>query len=100
MIADAARAILKSRHLGKRPRAAQVRLLCNCRVRDLKRCHGRSRLIDQWLNYDRGYSDAFDIECVGSSGREVEDAPASVWTPVLDFYDDGAAIVEIRHFRA
>ena len=42
----------------------------------------RTGPIEQGLNNDSRHPDAFDIECVGSSGREVEDAPASVQTPM------------------
>ena len=36
---------------------------------------------------------------VGSTRRAIEDASASVWTPVVDFDDDRVAVAEIRHLR-
>jgi hypothetical protein len=74
-------------------------LLQDCWARGFEHCQSRSRLIDQWLNDDRRYSDAFHIECIGSARREVENASASVWTPIVYFDDNGAVVAEVRHLR-
>ena len=68
-------------------------------VPGLKPCDIRGRLIDQGLNGDRRHPGAFHAQFVGSARREVEDAPARVWTPIVDFDDDRAAVVEVRHLR-
>jgi hypothetical protein len=52
-------------------------------------------LIGQGLNDDRRHPNAPHIERVGSTRREIEDASASVWTPLVDFDDDGVAVVEV-----
>src|SRR6516164_1491390 len=39
------------------------------------------------------------LEHVGSTWREVDDASANVWAAVIDFDDDRAAVVEVRHLR-
>jgi len=63
----------------------------------LKCCDSRSRFIDQGLNHYRCHAQAFHVERVGCTRREIEDASASVWTPVVDFDDDGLAVAEVRH---
>src|SRR6202030_2861959 len=80
--------------------SAPVGLLRDCCARGLE-CYEsrRSHLVDHRLNNNRHHPSALHIERVGSTRREIEDASASVWTPVVDFDDDGVAVAEIRHLR-
>jgi hypothetical protein len=73
--------------------------LRHCRSEGLKRGDGQSRLIDQGFNDDRRHPGTLHVERVGSTWREVEDASASVWAAVVDFDDDRAAVVKVRHLR-
>jgi hypothetical protein len=67
-------------------RASAPALLRDCCPRGLEYYERRrSHLADHRLNNDRRHPSEFHIECVGSTWREIEDASASVWTPVVDF---------------
>ena len=59
----------------------RVALLQERCIRCQEHCESWTSLIDQGLYDDLRHSDPLYIECVGSAGREVEDAPASVWVP-------------------
>jgi hypothetical protein len=54
---------------------------------------------EQRFNDDRDYPGMFHIERVGSTRREVEDATAGIWATVIDFEDNGAAVIEIGDLR-
>ena len=70
--------------------SALVGLLRDCCPRGLEDYESRrSHLVDHRLNNNRRHPNALHIERGGSTRREIEDASASVWTPVVDFDDDG-----------
>src|SRR5215510_6084559 len=69
-----------------------------CRLSEKYRVR-RSHLVGHWLNNNRGHPNPLHIEHVGSTRREIEDASASVWTPIVDFDDDGLAVADVRHLR-
>ena len=54
---------------------------------------------EQRFNDDGDYPVMLHIERVGSTRREVEDATASIWATVIDFEDNGAAVIEIGNLR-
>src|SRR6516162_5913419 len=56
-------------------------------------------LIDQGFNDDGHDPSTLHRERVGSTRREVDDSFANVWAAVVDFDDDRAAVVEVRHLR-
>jgi hypothetical protein len=58
-----------------------------------------SYLINHGFNDDGHHPSTLQLEYVGSTRREVGDAPAGVWAAVIDFDDDRAAIVEVRYLR-
>jgi hypothetical protein len=66
----------------------------------LNRGDGPRRPIDQRFNDDGRNAGTLHVERVGRTRREVKDVSASIWTPIVDFDDDRAAIVEVRHFSA
>src|SRR5215470_17862915 len=75
-----------------------VRLLRDCCTRGLI-LRQSEPVIDQGLNHNGRHARAFHVERIGSARREIENASASVWTPVVDFDDDGVAVAEVRHLR-
>src|SRR6516162_4961532 len=58
-----------------------------------------SGLINHRFNDDGHHPSTLHLKNVGSMRREVDDASADVWTAVIDFDDDRAAIVEVRYLR-
>jgi hypothetical protein len=56
-------------------------------------------LINHWFNDDSHHPSMLQLEHIGRTRREIDYASADVWAAVIDFDDDRAAIVEIRHLR-
>jgi hypothetical protein len=79
-------------------RVRSMRRPCDFGARGLP-LRRRRGLLTQRLDRDRHHPGAFYVQYVGSTRREVKDAPTSVWTPVVDFDDDRATVVEVRHRR-
>src|SRR6516162_2928850 len=74
-------------------------LLRQRRTGGLKLGDGGGRLVDQRFNDDGCHPGTLHVERVGRTWREVDDASASVWTAVVDFDDDRAAVIEVGDLR-